>query len=98
MLLGMLISQLKPCAQMPGGGGGADTPTVNVEFHLRQDGTVEGEPVITDRQNTPLYAIAADATVRAIKKCAPFQLPPDKYGAWSKVNLTFDWPMMLGLR
>jgi colicin import membrane protein len=98
MLLGMLMSQLKPCAQMPGGGGGIDTPAVNVEFRLRQDGTVEGEPVILGRQNTPLYNIAADATVRAIKKCAPFQLPPDKYGAWSKVTLTFDWPAVLGLR
>ena len=97
MLLGMLISQLKPCAKMPGGGGGTDTPPVNVEFRLRQDGTVEGEPVIVDRQNTPLYNIAADATIRAIKQCAPFQLPPDKYGAWSKVSLTFDWPVMLGL-
>jgi len=70
---------------------------VNVEFRLNQDGTVDGEPVIVDRQNTPLYNIAADATVRAIKQCAPYQLPPDKYGSWSKVSLTFDWPVMLGL-
>jgi colicin import membrane protein len=98
LLLSMINSQLKPCARLAGGGGGPDTPTVNVEFHLNQDGSLAGEPVITDRQNTPLYSIAADATVRAIKQCAPFQLPPDKYGAWSKVTLIFDWPAMLGLR
>ncbi len=79
LLLSMINSQLQPCAKMPGGGGGADTPIVNVRFRLRQDGSLDGEPVVVDRQNTPLYAIAADASIRAIKQCAPFQLPPDKY-------------------
>ena len=97
LLLSMLKSQLQPCAKMPGGGGGTDTPTVNVEFRLNQDGSLDGEPIIIDRQNSPLYNIAAEATIRALKQCAPFQLPPDKYGAWSRVTLTFDWPRMLGL-
>ena len=65
--------------------------------YVRKQDYVDGEPVVLDRQSSPLYNIAADATIRAIKKCAPFQLPPDKYGAWSKVTLTFDWPVMLGL-
>ena len=74
LLLSMINSQLEPCARLPGGGGGPDTPIVNVRFRLNQDGSLDGEPVIVDRQNTPLFAIAADASVRAIKQCAPFQL------------------------
>jgi colicin import membrane protein len=35
--------------------------------------------------------------VRAVKQCAPFQLPPDKYAAWSTVTWAFDWPVILGL-
>ncbi len=97
LLLSMINSQLQPCARLPGGGGGPDTPVVNVRFRLNPDGSLDGEPVIVDRQNTPLYAIAADASVRAIKQCAPFQLPPDKYGAWSTVTWLFDWPAILGL-
>ena len=62
-----------------------------------QDGSLNGEPVVVDRQNTPLYAIAADASIRAIKQCAPFQLPPDKYASWSTVTWAFDWPVILGL-
>ena len=97
LLLSMINSQLQPCAKMPGGGGGTDTPIVNVRFRLRQDGSLDGEPVLVDRQSTPLYAIAADASIRAIKQCAPFQLPPDKYASWSTVTWEFDWPVIFGL-
>jgi len=97
LLLSMILGQLRPCARLPGGGGGPDTPVVDVEFRLNPDGSLNGEPVIRDRQNSPLYRIAADAAVRAIKQCAPFQLPADKYAAWSRVSLIFDWPVMLGL-
>jgi colicin import membrane protein len=97
LLKSMINSQLEPCAKMPGGGGGVDTPVVRVEFHLRQDGTLDGEPILVNRQSSPLYNLAADASIRALKQCAPFQLPPDKYGAWNTVTWDFDWPVILGL-
>jgi colicin import membrane protein len=97
MLKAMINSQLEPCAKMPGGGGGIDTPVVRVEFHLRQDGSLNGEPILVNQQSSPLYNLAADASIRALKQCAPFQLPPDKYGAWSTVTWDFDWPVILGL-
>ena len=97
LLGGMIKSQLEPCSKMPGGGGGLDTPVVEIEWHVRQDGTVDGEPVVLRPQNTPLFQIAASASVNAVKNC-PLKLPPDKYGAWSKITWTFDWPKILGLR
>ncbi len=97
LLKSMINSQLEPCAKMPGGGGGMDTPVVRVEFHLRQDGSLDGEPRLVNRQSSPLYSLAADASIRALKQCAPFQLPPDKYGAWNTVTWDFDWPVILGL-
>lgn len=98
LLKGMIKSQLYRCAKMPGGGGGLDTPVVTVEWKLNQDGSIEGEPVVLQPQNTPLFQIAASASVNAIKNCSPLQLPPDKYGAWSKITWDFDWPHILGLR
>lgn len=97
LLLSMINRQLEPCARLPGGGGGPDTPIINVRFQLNQDGSLNGEPVVVNRENTPLFAIAADASVRAVKQCAPFQLPPDMYGSWSTVTWAFDWPVILGL-
>jgi colicin import membrane protein len=97
LLLSMIQRQLQPCSKLPGGGGGPDTPVVTVKFQLRADGSLEGEPLLVSPQNTPLYNIAADASIRAIKQCSPFSLPADKYGAWSSVTWTFDWPVILGI-
>jgi colicin import membrane protein len=97
MLKAMINAQLQPCSKLPGGGGGPDTPVVSVSFRLRQDGSLEGEPVLINRQNSPLYNLAADASIRALKQCSPFQLPADKYAAWSTVTWEFDWPVILGL-
>lgn len=97
LLRAMLKSQLTPCSKMPGGGGGIDTPVVRVQFHLHQDGSLDGEPVLIGRGSSPLYNLAADASIRAIKQCAPYELPPDKYSAWSTVTWEFDWPVILGL-
>ena len=97
MLKAMINAQLQPCSKMPGGGGGIDTPVVSVMFRLRRDGALEGEPVLVNRQSSPLYSLAADASIRALKQCSPFQLPADKYAAWSTVTWEFDWPVILGL-
>ena len=83
---------------MPGGGGGIDTPVVTVQWHVRQDGSLDGEPVVLEPQSTPLFRIAAEASINAVRNCSPLDLPPDKYGAWSKITWDFDWPKILGLR
>ena len=98
LLAGQLRSQLQRCAKMPGGGGGIDTPVVTVVWHARQDGSLDGEPVVQNPQNTPLFRIAAEASVNAVRNCSPLSLPPDKYAAWSTITWDFDWPKILGLR
>ena len=98
LLAGMLKSQLQRCAKMPGGGGGIDTPVVTVQWRVRQDGTLDGEPVVQNPQNTPLFKIAAEASVNAVRNCSPLSLPADKYASWSNITWDFDWPKILGLR
>ena len=97
LLKGMIESQLTRCSKMPGGGGGIDTPVVWVEWHVRQDGSLDGEPVVLQPQNTPLFRIASEASLNAVRNC-PLSLPPDKYASWSKITWLFDWPKILGLR
>jgi colicin import membrane protein len=97
LLKAMINSQLQPCSKLPGGGGGPDTPVVSVRFSLRPDGSLNGEPVLINRQSSPLYEIAARASLQAVKQCAPFNLPADNYSAWSTVTWEFDWPVILGL-
>ncbi|MBA4174665.1 MAG: protein TolA, partial [Hyphomicrobium sp.] len=98
LLKGLIQGQLARCSRLPGGGGGADTPVVTVKWRLKPDGSLDGEPVIVGVQNTPLFKIASEASVRAVKDCSPFSLPADKYASWSSVEWDFDWPKILGLR
>lgn len=98
LLKSQINSQLGPCSTMPGGGGGTDTPPVTVRWRLKRDGSLDGEPQVVSAPDTPLGRIAADAAVRAIKKCSPLRLPPDMYAGWSTINWYFDWPRILGLR
>ena len=95
LLKGMIKSQLEPCTRMFG--GGLDTPVVKVEWSVNEDGTVNGEPEVLQPESSAVFQIAANASVNAVKNC-PLSLPADKYPAWRKIQWTFDWPKMLGLR
>lgn len=96
LLKGMIKSQLEPCSKMPGGGGGIDTPIVELEWSVNPDGTLQGEPIVVAPQGTALFQIAAQASINAVRNC-PLQLPPDKYEAWKRLRWTFNWPKILGL-
>ena len=37
-----------------------------------------------------LVRTAAESAVRAVSKCAPFNLPADKYETWAEVVVNFD--------
>ncbi len=90
MLNSRVAEQLKGCWRLPGAGGGIETMVVTVSWRLRQDGSLEGEPELESAQSGALYQQAADAALRAVKNCSPFDLPQDKYQFWSKITFDFD--------
>lgn len=96
LLRGLLNSQLTQCWRLPAGGGGTDTPVVVLTWRLKPDGALDGEPRVVQPQNSPLFQVAAEAAIRAVKACSPFQLPPDRYQNWREiVNWEFDPRKML---
>lgn len=96
ILKGKIVEQLKGCWRLPGAGGGIETTVVTVTWQLRQDGSLEGEPVLEHAQSGVLYQQAADAAMRAVKNCSPFDLPQDKYQFWRKLTFDFDPREMMG--
>lgn len=86
LLNAMLKSQLEQCWNIPAGGGGAETPIVVLSWRLTEDGSLDGEPIVLSPQNTPLFQVAAEAAIRAVKKCSPFQLPRDKFQYWREIR------------
>lgn len=95
LLRGMLKSQLAPCWRLPGGGGGVDTPVVELRWSLRPDGSLQGEPRISRGAGGTFGRLAEEAAIRAVKSCQPFQLPPDQYQSWKEVIWEFDPSQML---
>jgi colicin import membrane protein len=96
MLNSLLDSQIKGCWRLPAGGGGAQTPVVVLSWRLQPDGRLDGEPQVVAPQNNPLFAVAAEAAIRAVKTCSPFRMPPDKYSNWREItNWKFDPTKML---
>jgi colicin import membrane protein len=90
LLRGQISQQLRGCWKLPGGGGGIETMVVTIRWRLRPDGSLEGEPALEAPQSGPVYQIAAEAALRAVKACSPFNLPPDKYWAWKSIIWDFD--------
>ncbi len=95
MLNALLDAQLKSQWRLPAGGGGSQTPIVAVRWTLKPDGTLDGEPQVLQPQNNPMFQVAAEAAVRAIKAAQPFKLPPEKYANWRDNTWKFDPSKML---
>lgn len=95
LLRSQISAQLRQCWKLPGGGGGIETMVVTIRWRLRPDGSLEGEPAVEAPQAGPVFQIAAEAAMRAVKACSPFTLPPDKYWAWKSIIWDFDPREML---
>jgi colicin import membrane protein len=86
-----LRQKLGGCWSIPAGVDDADTLKVSVRFRLDRSGGLEGRPeVIKGGAASGPARTAAESAVRAVQKCAPFNLPADKYDTWSEVVVNFD--------
>lgn len=63
-------------------------PVIEVSFN--QDGSVNGRPVVANNRSDPAFQAAAGAAVRAIMRCSPYRLPPQKYDTWRDMRVRFD--------
>jgi len=94
-LKGVIQGHLRSCWRLPGAGGGSETPVVTLRWRLNPDGSLDGEPQVERPRSDPMFRIAAEAAVRAVRQCSPFPLPADKYGFWKTITWDFDPSQML---
>ncbi len=92
-----LRARLKQCWEVPAGLADARELVVTVHFQLKRDGSLGGEPRVTNRVAHPGFQVAAESAIRAVHRCAPFTfLPVAKYDVWSDLEVNFDPRDMFG--
>jgi hypothetical protein len=69
---------------------------VKVKMFLNLDGTLSQSPQILEVGSSEFARSAAESAVRAVRRCAPFTLPAEKYESWREINVTFDPREMFG--
>lgn len=86
-----LRGQVQKCWNIPAGAMDGDKLRVSVKFKLSPDGELDGSPeIISGGGATGVERAAAESARRAVSRCAPYNLPADKYDAWADVIVNFD--------
>ena len=64
---------------------------VSLRLQLDQSGQLIGLPeIIEGGSGSTAQRVAAEAAVRAVRRCAPYSLPAEKYDTWKDVTFNFD--------
>lgn len=91
-----LRAKISQCWNPPVGGLGADAIKVKLRLQLSEQGALTRAPEVVNRAGSPFFQAAADAAVRAVMLCQPYQLPEKKYALWRDMILNFDPREMFG--
>ncbi|ENS12977.1 hypothetical protein [Brucella abortus] len=86
-----LRGAISKCWNVPAGVADAPGLVVTVKMKLAEDGSIQGTPEVTSGGGA--YGVAraaAESARRAVMRCAPYNLPVDKYDSWSEVIVNFD--------
>ena len=88
--LDALRAKLAQCWSPPIGWTDPAEVRVIVIISLNPDGTLSGEPKVVQQPQGKYAQTAAESALRAVRRCAPYSLPAEKYDAWKQVRVTFD--------
>jgi len=97
-LAGLLKDQIAKCWSPPAWVTGADNLRPTIRIGLREDGSLDGLPAAADTSSDPAMKAMEESAIRAIRQCAPFNIPPQfksYYADWKSLAVTFDMKAML---
>lgn len=86
-----LRGQIQRCWNVPAGAADAENLKVSVQFKLTPSGEIDGDArIVSGGGSGGIERTAAESARRAVMRCAPYNLPSDKYDAWADVIVHFD--------
>lgn len=95
--LDALKRQLSQCWSIQAGARYAEDLVVTLKLFVNPDRTVRDVKIMdTIRYNTDsFFRSAADSAQRAVYRCSPLDLPPEKHDLWDVITINFDPSEML---
>jgi hypothetical protein len=87
--LDALRAQVQKCWVLPTGWTDPRQVSVVIRFGLNQDGTVLGAPVVIEGPVGQYGPVSGENAIRAVLRCGPYRLPPEKYDQWKEVQIRF---------
>ncbi|MFN4090086.1 MAG: hypothetical protein ACK4QW_13745 [Alphaproteobacteria bacterium] len=93
-----LRRQIERCWSVPSGARDGRDLIVEVRVSLNPDGSVRDARAVQSPRmaSDPFYRAAAESAVRAVQRCSPLNVPPNKYSVWREMTLTFNPKDLLG--
>ncbi|MXU65315.1 hypothetical protein [Oceanomicrobium pacificus] len=80
------------CWNPPAGVRDASDLVVIVDFELNIDGQLVGDVGLVEPSGSldSVYRAAYEAARRAIKRCAPYEMPAEKFEQWRRIEVKFN--------
>ena len=88
--------QVRRCFKLPSGLAAGEQLQMVIRIALAPSGALAGEPEMVAAKMSPLGPALRDSAVTAVRQCAPYKLPADKYQDWKVLDIDFSPDQMMG--
>ncbi|MFZ0838775.1 MAG: hypothetical protein WAM77_15055, partial [Xanthobacteraceae bacterium] len=85
-----LKAELNKCLVLPPGVARTDRIKMIMRIELTRDGTLAGDPTVIDGAAPAIGYPMMLSAIRALRRCAPYHLPADKYADWKMLEIDFS--------
>jgi len=89
-------AQVKKCLTLPPGVAPNQRIKMVIRVELTRQGALAQDPAVMDAANPSIGYPLMQSVMRALRQCAPYSLPPDKYKEWRVLDIDFSPDQMMG--
>jgi hypothetical protein len=88
--------QVRRCFKLPSGLAAGQQLQMVIRISLAPSGALVRDPEMVAAKMSPLGPALRDSAVAAVRQCAPYKLPADKYQNWKVLDIDFSPDQMMG--
>jgi len=89
-------AQVKKCLTLPPGVAPNQRIKMVIRVELTRQGALAQDPAVMDAANPTIGYPLMQSVMRALRQCAPYSLPSDKYKEWRVLDIDFSPDQMMG--